>query len=329
MDLNEVKEFLGNDWHEVEAQIRSSLRSDISHLDKTNSFILCHSGKQLRPVLSLLIARACSGGTLTESSYRYAAASELLHDATLLHDDVADNSDQRRGVPTIKSLMGPTVSVLVGDFWLVKAMERILGDRYDEDDDRVTRIFSRTLSNLAEGEMLQLEKAENGDTDYDAYRRIIYCKTASLFEASALSAAISVKAPEEVEVAVGKYAVAVGMAFQIRDDILDYSVSSMVGKPVGVDILEQKITLPLLGALSGVSPEKAAEIRGMVRTIGEHPGHRDTIVDFVKENRGLEYAQRHLAGYVEEAVGCLDVLEDTPEKEYLKKLAYFVGQRVS
>lgn len=157
MNITTIREYLGGDWTAVQENIASVLRSDIALLNATNDSILANTGKQLRPLLSLLVAKACNGGQVTDASVRYAAASELLHNATLLHDDVADDSDQRRGVPTIRSLMGPAVSVLVGDYWLVKAMELMLGEK--DGDTRVIRIFSKTLSDLAEGEMLQLQKA--------------------------------------------------------------------------------------------------------------------------------------------------------------------------
>lgn len=329
MDLKGIKEYLGDDWKRVEAKISELLRSDIDILNSTNARIIAHSGKQLRPLLSILIARACSGGNVTEASISYAAAAELLHNATLLHDDVADNSDQRRGVPTIKSLMGPSVSVLVGDFWLVKAMEGILSSGTALDN-RVIRIFSKTLSDLAEGEMLQLQKAGTCDTGESDYSRIIFNKTASLFEAAAVSAAISVNAPEEVEKAVRTYAVSLGMAFQIRDDIFDYSPSSsQVGKPVGVDILEQKITLPLLGAMMNVSPAEADTVRGKVREIHSMPSYRDEIIEFVRKNGGIEYATRKLGEYIRDAVDSLSVIEDCKDKDYLAEVAYYVGNRLS
>ena len=286
MDISTVKEYIGQDWTAVTRQIASSLQSDIALLNSTNESILSHSGKQLRPLLAILFARACAGGEISEATVRYAAAAELLHNATLLHDDVADDSDQRRGVPTIRSLMGPSVSVLVGDYWLVKAMELILGG--GESDTRVIRIFSKTLSDLAEGEMLQLQKAQSGDTDETDYLRIIYNKTASLFEAACVSSAVSVGACEAYERAAKDYAVALGIAFQIKDDILDYSGTESVGKPLGVDILEQKITMPLLGAMVNAGPSAEAQIRTLVGDIVGHPEHRDEIVAFVKENAGLK-----------------------------------------
>lgn len=326
MDIKDLKEYLGEDWKAVQNCITDSLDSDISLLNSTNESILSNSGKQLRPLLSLVMARACScGAAANEATVRYAAASELLHNATLLHDDVADDSDQRRGVPTIRSLMGPSVSVLVGDYWLVKAMELILGDA--DSDVKVIRIFSKTLSDLAEGEMLQLQKAQSGDTDEHDYLRIIYNKTASLFEAACVSAAISVGASEEYENASRDYAVALGLAFQIKDDILDYAGTESVGKPLGVDILEQKITMPLLGAFA-VCPEKEQHIRGLVKSIADHPENRDEIVAFVKGNGGLEYAVAQLDKYVSQAVSALAVLPPCVERDMLEELAYFTAKRI-
>lgn len=324
MDIKSVKEYLGNDWDAVQHKIEDSLKSDIDLLDATNNSILSNSGKQLRPLLVLLVARACAQD-ITEATVAYAAAAELLHNATLLHDDVADNSDQRRGVPTIMSLMGPSVSVLVGDYWLVKAMELVLGA--SESDNKVMKIFSKTLSDLAEGEMLQLQKAQKCDTSEDDYLRIIYSKTASLFEAACASAALSVNAPDEYCRAAKDYAVALGVAFQIKDDILDYSGTESVGKPLGVDILEQKITMPLLGAFAN-APSEEARIRGLVKGIVDNPSNRDEIVAFVKDNDGLEYAVQQLNKYVARAIRALTVLPLGQERALLQELAYFTAKRM-
>ena len=324
MDIRQVKEHVGADWSAVQECIASSLSSDINLLNKTNESILSNSGKQLRPLLTLLFARACSGKT-TEATIRYAAAAELLHNATLLHDDVADCSEKRRGVPTIMSLMGPSVAVLIGDYWLVRALDTILTDA--PSDPSVLKIFSKTLSALAEGELLQLQKAQNGDTVEEDYLRIIYNKTASLFEAACLSAALSVDADEQKQQAAKDYSYALGIAFQIQDDILDYSGTDSVGKPLGVDVLEQKITIPLLGALTNVSEQEQARVRGLVNDIVGHPEHRDEIVAFVRENGGIEYSRARLEEYVEKAVHALDVLPESQEKEYLKALAHFTAKR--
>ena len=326
MNIAGVKEYLGAEWTAVQGRIAGSLESDIELLDQTNRSILSHAGKQLRPMLALLAARACSAdGHASEATVRYAAAAELLHNATLLHDDVADDSDQRRGVPTIRSLMGPTVSVLLGDYWLVKAMELILGEH--EADSKVIRIFSKTLSDLAEGELLQLQKAQSGDTVEEDYLRIIYSKTASLFEASCVSAALSVGASEDAVEAMRAYSVALGRAFQIKDDLLDYDGTESVGKPLGVDILEQKMTMPLLGALVNAGPQEDNRVRALVKDIVGHPEHRDEIVAFVKANGGMEYASERLDFYVNQAVEALAVRPESFEKTLLVKLARYTANR--
>lgn len=325
MDIALIKDFLGRDWQEVQDTISSALLSDIDLLNSTNASILSNSGKQLRPLLSLIVARACSKDGITRCTVNYAAATELLHNATLLHDDVADDSAQRRGVPTIMSLMGPSVSVLVGDYWLVKAMGLIIDSA--ENGTEVIRLFSKTLSDLAEGEMLQLQKAQQGDTVENDYLRIIYSKTASLFEVAAVSAAMSVGAPVEYVAAVRDYAVALGLAFQIKDDILDYSGTESVGKPLGVDILEQKMTMPLLGALSKVSAEENQRIRTLVSEIPGHTEYRDDIVEFVRSNGGIEYATARLDEFVSRAVAALDVLPESAERSYLIDLAHFTAIR--
>lgn len=320
---NAIIEYLGEDWTRTEALIVSSLASDIALLNDTNDSILSHSGKKLRPILTLLMARAC-GGACTGDSIKFAAAVELLHNATLLHDDVADGSEIRRGAPTVASLLGDTPSVLVGDFWLVKAVEAVLSAEHRSPD--IIKHFSCTLSNLAEGEMFQLEKASTGDTSVDDYMRIIYAKTASLFETACVSAAISVGAPEDIEAAARAYAINLGLAFQIKDDILDYEGED-IGKPVGMDIKEQKITMPLLGALSHASREEGTAVRRMVSHINEHPENVGRIVEFVRANHGIEYATARLHELCDKAIEALSVIPDGQAKEYLKDLAVFTADR--
>lgn len=327
MGIREIAGYMESDMTRVRDLMRASLLSDIKLLDATNGSILAHPGKMVRPMLSLLCARACSGGSPSSDSYRFAVATELLHNATLLHDDVADDAASRRGRPTVMALLGGRASVLLGDFWLVKAMEQILVA--DAFPDRVIRLFSRTLSDLAEGEMLQLQKASSSDTAEEDYYRIIFSKTASLFEVAAVSAAISVGAGEEQIEAVRDYAVSLGIAFQIKDDIFDYEPDAAVGKPVGHDILEQKITLPLLGALASVSADEASAVRTKVSEINEHPEYRNEIVDFVHRSGGMEYAAARLGEYVEKAKNALVRLPAGKDRDCLEALAKFVADRDS
>lgn len=296
--------------------IRNTLRSDVPLLEKTNNLILSNTGKLLRPMLSMLMARAC--GKSNEDSLLYAAASELLHNATLMHDDVADDSTERRGRPSVMSILGPNSAVLVGDFWLARAVEMVLSAKRNN---AVVKLFSKTLTDLAEGEMLQLQKATTADTDEEEYYRIIYCKTASLFEAACVSAAISVDGPQQYCEAARGYARNLGIAFQIKDDILDYAGDDSLGKPVGVDIREQKITLPLLGALEGSPREK--EIRGMIREIHNHPEYCAEVREFVLEGEGIEYASACLDEYIASAEKALSPLPDTWEKEMLVEIARY------
>ena len=325
MDQTAVRKRLQAELDQVNKLILDSLESDIELLNRTNRALLDHPGKQLRPILALLVARAI-GGRVNDDTLRFAAASELLHNATLLHDDVADGSAERRGRPTVMSLLGSRASVLLGDFWLVRAVARIL--EASRESNRVIRIFADTLADLAEGEMLQLQKASAGDTQEADYQRSIYNKTASLFVAAALSAAMSAQATPVQEEAVRSYAENLGMAFQIKDDIFDYQENASIGKPVGQDLQEQKITLPLLGALQA-APEQEASVRRMVTQIGEHPEYQAEIVAFVKTRGGMDYAVARLDEYVDKAIAALDVLPQGEDRQALADLARFVSERKS
>lgn len=327
MDFSSIKDFLKEDLGKVNKLMESSLSTDIELLDKTNRAILSHNGKQVRPVLTLLVARACSGGFVTDDTIKYAAAVELLHNATLLHDDVADDSPVRRGAPTVMSILGGRASVLLGDYWLVKGMENILASR--NSSDKVIRIFASTLTDLAEGELLQLQKAETGDTLEKDYYRIIYDKTASLFVASAAAGAISVSATEEKMSAARTYAKCLGVAFQIRDDIFDYEENAEIGKPVGLDLKEKKITLPLLGALAKAGEERGREIRRKLCRIDEHPEHGGEIIEFVKSEGGIEYARKRLYEYVDNARIALRPFGNMQEVEMLGEIAEFTADRKS
>lgn len=296
--------------------MRDSLHTDVDLLKDTNEDILNNSGKLLRPMILLLTAKAC--GEITEDTVRFAAAIELLHNATLMHDDVADESAERRGRPTVVSLLGPSAAVLVGDFWLARAVELVIGSNRHS---RVASLLSKTLTDLSEGEMLQLEKASSADTDEQAYYRIIYCKTASLFEAAAAAAADSVGASDELFEAACKFGRYMGIAFQIKDDILDYAGTEELGKPVGIDLKEQKITLPLLGALRNSPREE--EIRGMIRDIHSKPENCGKVRDFVWEENGVDYAAARLDEFIGKAVSALDMFPESIAKDYLIEIAQF------
>ena len=316
MDKNSIIAGLGQDWDKMKELLRSSLSSDVTLLDDLNSDLISNAGKMLRPLLTLYVAKMCNGGVLLDESIRNAAAVEILHNATLLHDDVADEAMLRRGAPTVMSKLGPVPAVLVGDFWLASAVA-LLSD--SSDLKWTIAEFARTLTDLAEGEMLQQQKAFLSDTTIEDYLRIIYCKTGSLFVTACETGAQSVGASEEYLNAAGRYGRALGIAFQIRDDILDYAGGETTGKPVGIDLQEQKITLPLLGALSKAPDEKG--IRKMIHDIHLHPENCDQIRSFVFENGGVEYAEQKQQDYVDEAIQALSVFPDCQEKEVLSYIA--------
>ena len=308
----------------VNACMDQALGSDIQLLSSINRSLREHPGKMMRPMLSLLCAGAV--GRLTEDTYHFAAATELLHNATLLHDDVVDGATERRGLPTVYSLLGGSAAVLIGDFWLVQCLQLVLGSSSPQAN-RVLRIFADTLGHLAEGEILQMQKAREADTTQEDYIRIIYGKTASLFESAAHTAAISVGAGEETYQALGDYARALGIAFQIKDDIFDYEEDAEIGKPVGIDLLEQKITQPLLCALEAAGAAEQARVRSLVKDMPDHPENAEQVRAFVKEHDGVQKAAQTMDAYVDRAISCLDILPETKEKTYLVRMARFIGQR--
>ncbi len=318
--MKEVQQYLGKAWTDFQRCFAESLESDIPLLDKTNQYLLGHGGKKLRPLFTLLIAKALRGDC-NERVVRCAAASELLHTATLMHDDVADNAPTRRGVPTMMTVYSPTTAVLLGDYWLSKAMDLII----DHPDKRVLHVFSKCLADLASGEMLQLEKAEKADTTEDDYRRIIYCKTTSLFEACMVSAACSVEASEEEIERCRIYARHIGQAFQMRDDMLDYSPELSIGKPTGQDILEKKITLPLFGLF-----EKAP--RSVVREVRRRMKNPDAelvsdVFAWVRQYDAMSYAREKLDAEIRQAVEVLAAFPASPSRDYLEKMAGMIAIR--
>ena len=316
----EIQKYLGQDWQNFLQIFADCVSTDIPLLEKANKFLLGHGGKKLRPLFTLLTAKALCG-SCDEQVIRCAAAAELLHTGTLLHDDVVDESSIRRGAPTARALYSPTTAVLLGDFWLSRAIHLVV----DHPDKRVLHIFAKCLGDLAEGEMIQLEKSQKGDTDEEAYRRIIYCKTTSLFEAAMLSAAYSVGAGTEETECMRRYAFHIGQSFQMADDILDYSPELSIGKPTGQDIPEGKVTLPLLALFARVPKSVSQQIR---RRLKEPDAELVLdIFDMVSRYDALDYAREQLGREVALAVEALDPLPESEAKSYLIALAQRMALR--
>ncbi len=325
--IADIKAAVGSDWAEFEGLLASSLNSESALLNQINTYLLDASGKKLRPLLALLTARACSG-FVNHKAVICATVSELIHTATLLHDDVVDNSDSRRGRPTIHKLFSPGTSVLMGDYWLTRAIHLMLESNIAYS---VLSLFSKALEELAEGEMLQMEYADKLTTGWNEYIEIIRRKTASLFKAAIKGAAIvSVDADssetERILKAMEEYAFYLGCSFQMRDDILDYYPSEVIGKDSGCDIEERKITLPLLCAMEN-APDQAAYIRERMSQIVVNPQDMSVNAPVVEEIRayvvdhgGLDSAMTKLYDYIDKAVECLDSLEDSDSKKALVAL---------
>lgn len=321
-----VKEYLGEDWQAFERLFDEALVSRIDILDKVNKYLLERSGKQLRPMLCLLAARLCAG-ECTQASLRCAVAAEMIHTATLLHDDVADQSDIRRGFPTVSAMLSPTASVLVGDFWLSRGVAAIL----DAGDAEIFRYFTLCLGDLAEGEMFQIEKAASLDTSYEDYIYIISHKTSSLFRAAMKSGARSVGASSQAVAGIDAFAQHLGLAFQMRDDILDYSPGLNIGKPTGQDIRERKITLPLIGAFENAgAAERTTEVVAATgagissrdRIVADIAADRfDAVLPFVQQWDGIRYAQKVLEQETALAVDALAAFPATPARQLLCDLA--------
>lgn len=333
MRLDQVKQELGKDWSGYQEAIGNALQHNNKLLTRINGYIIDTAGKQLRPVLCLLAAQA--GGKVSQMSYECAAVCEIIHTATLLHDDVADNGNIRRGVPTVKAAFSPAASVLTGDYWLARGVEVLIHKCNTE----ILGLFTTALHDLSVGEIIQMEKAEELDTTLDDYYKIIECKTASLFMAAVKSGAISAGAGKAAVDSLAEYAYHLGVAFQMRDDIFDYSPKMDTGKLAGADLKERKITLPLLCAMAQ-APEEEARIRGLIEGIentvtkGEEITAEDMeiigkVTGFVNSHNGIAKAQEILEGHISKAIKAISSLPQSNARERLIQLAEFTGSRNS
>lgn len=324
----DIRKAVYTDWGSFESILNESLASRSSLLNKINRYLLDTSGKKLRPLLALVTAKACSG-SVSQKAVACAAVSELIHTATLLHDDVVDDSDYRRGKLTVRKLFSPGVSLLIGDFWLTKAIHVLISSDCPYE---VIKLYSNAIEELAEGEILQMELADSLKTTEQDYIEVIRRKTASLFIASVKGPAIVSDAAPSVVDSMEKYAYWLGCSFQIRDDILDYRPESETGKDSNSDIMERKITMPLLCAMRNC-PSKEDYVRRRMEDITGEPSRirEDMAVareirDFVIENAGLESASAVLGEYLSKAKECLDVLEPSVYRNGLAAIVDYIGK---
>ncbi len=303
-----------------EQKFRDLMKSDVMLLDQIMNYIVKRKGKQLRPMFVFLPAGVC--GQITESTYRGASLIELLHTATLVHDDVVDDSNYRRGFFSINALWKNKVAVLVGDYLLSRGLLLSV----DNNDFELLQIVSTAVREISEGDLLQIEKARRLDITEDVYYEIIRQKTASLIAACCAVGARSAGVGKDIVEKARIFGEKVGIAFQIKDDLFDYGTAE-VGKPLGIDIKEKKMTLPLIYALSKAGFLEKRRIINIVKNESENPKKVNEVITFVKNSGGIEYATEVMNRYVIEAQSLLNSFPESAYRQSLHQLVQYTIER--
>lgn len=319
-ELREIKMPIAHELEEFERHFRDSVRSRVALLDKIMHYIVHRKGKQMRPIFVLLSARMC--GEITPKTYTAASLVELLHTATLVHDDVVDDSHERRGLFSINALWKNKIAVLVGDYLLSRGLLVALdNEAYD-----ILQIMSRAVRDMSEGELLQIEKARRLDITEEVYFDIIRKKTASLIAASCASGAASVTDNAELIKKFYRFGEIIGTAFQIKDDLFDYGDIN-VGKPRAIDIQEKKMTLPLIYTLQKVNGSTRNKL---IRIVEKHNKDKKLVKELMSEvyqSGGIQYAQTVMESYVKEALSLVDELPSSAATQSMKELIAYVIER--
>ena len=297
------------------------MKSQVPLLDRITHYIVKRKGKQMRPMFVFLSAGLCGG--INEKTHRAATLIELLHTATLVHDDVVDDSNERRGFFSINALWKNKIAVLVGDYLLSKGL--LLSVEYK--DFNLLSIVSEAVRVMSEGELLQIEKARKLDISEEIYYEIIRQKTASLIASCCASGAASVDASENDIKEIHLFGELIGMAFQIKDDLFDYGPEGVIGKPTGIDIKESKMTLPLIYALSKTDRSTKRHIVNIIKNHNTEDKKVREVIDFVKTNGGLEYATKKMEEYQLKAFDVLNKFQDSIYKNSLRDLVKFTIER--
>lgn len=320
-NISDISRLIDIELGEFNSLFKQSLKSKVVLVDLITRYILKQKGKKVRPLL-VLLASKISGG-IQNRSYRGAILVELLHTATLVHDDVVDNAETRRGFPSINAVWKNKAAVLMGDYLLAKGL--LLATESEDFD--FLKVISDTVRRMSEGELLQMHKTRKLDLDEETYFRIISDKTASLLSTCCeIGARASTDDKIKIE-AMRSFGENLGMAFQIRDDILDFiGNKSLIGKPLGADIREKKLTLPLIFALQKAEPKLAKKILAEIKSGGKKM-NVDLVIDFVKDLGGIEYANQIANKFAETAIKSISVFEDSDAKSSLCDLVTFVVER--
>ena len=297
------------------------MHTNVPLLNRIMNYIVHRKGKQMRPMFVFLTAKMVSNGGFHERTYRGASIVELIHTATLVHDDVVDDSNMRRGFFSINALWKNKIAVLVGDFLLSKGVLLSV----DNEDFDLLKIISRAVREMSEGELLQIEKARRLDITEEVYFDIIRQKTATLIGACTAIGAASVGANQETVDEMWQFGETIGLAFQIKDDLFDYS-NEKIGKPTGIDIKEQKMTLPLIYALNNCTEKEKKWLINSVKNFNKDKKRVQEVIDFVKKSGGIEYTVQKMNSYQEKA---LQMLEKYPDSEYKKSLVSMINYVVA
>ncbi|MDG2491652.1 MAG: polyprenyl synthetase family protein [Flavobacteriaceae bacterium] len=313
----QIKKPIYEEMERFEKKFTDSMSSNVSLLNRITHFIVNRKGKQMRPMFVFLTAKLLGDGAITERTYRGASVIELIHTATLVHDDVVDDSNQRRGFFSINALWKNKIAVLVGDYLLSKGLLLCINN---EDFD-LLKIISVAVKEMSEGELLQIEKARNLDITEDIYFEIIRQKTATLLAACCAMGAQSVSQDKDTVDKMRSFGTLLGMAFQIKDDLFDYG-ETKIGKPTGIDIKEQKMTLPLIYSINNVSKKDRNWLIHSVRKYNTDKKRVKKVIEFVKDSGGLEYAQKKMEAFQKDA---LDILMSFPKNDYRDSLELMVN----
>lgn len=305
-----------------EKKFQDSMSSKVALLNRITYYIVNRKGKQMRPMFVFLVAKMISDGEVNERTYRGASVIELIHTATLVHDDVVDDSNRRRGFFSINALWKNKIAVLVGDYLLSKGLLLSI----DHNDFDLLKIISVAVREMSEGELLQIEKARRLDITEDIYYEIIRQKTATLVAACCSLGACSVApASEDVE-KMRKFGELIGMAFQIKDDLFDYT-DGPIGKPTGIDIKEQKMTLPLIYVLNTCTKQEKDWLITSVKRYNKDTKRVKEVINFVKDKGGLIYASQKMVEFQQQALDLLSVYPNSSYKESLELMVNYVIER--
>ncbi|WP_407425742.1 polyprenyl synthetase family protein [Arcticibacter sp.] len=318
--LDEIKRPIEQELEAFEEKFKSSMKSTVPLLDRITHYIVKRKGKQIRPMFVFFSASLCGG--INESTHRGAALVELLHTATLVHDDVVDNSYERRGFFSVNALWKNKIAVLVGDYLLATGLLLSI----DHDDFHLLRIVSSAVKLMSEGELLQIEKARRLDISEDIYYEVIRQKTASLIASCCACGAASAGADIETIEKMRLFGEKIGMAFQIKDDLFDFGTDD-VGKPLGIDIKEKKMTLPLIYSLSKVERKEKQRIINLVKNHNEDNAKVEEVITFVRNNGGLAYAEMQMHRYQDEAFQVLHTFPEHSARTALEQLVRFTTER--